>query len=754
MNIKPAQMNFALVALILCLPATALQQARAQSQPKPYNLLLNGSFETEAWMARIYPQYWDDRPEHWSRRDFVRMVKPDFPAADGQTVLQVDGPTDQVYLFQPLHLLPGRTYRFRVQVRSPGLDARGVQLRVHYGSTVFSAWSGRSDDWQPLEMTFKVPAEHAEGRVDIAFDTREGEQLWIDAATLTQVAGEVPVAKAPTLQVLDQDGQPATDDSVGPVHLRMTAPSQGGTIRYTIDGSEPHRFSTAYPGQPVRLIGSVKVRARHYHGGLQPSAVSSVSVSVRPDPASVPFVPASWGRPVDQWWQSAAYRTMAAGDTAYKKSQEPAKVINVADVRDAHPHSPTAGIQEAIDMLGDQPGTLWFPRDRGPYTLTGPVRKVKNYYDVTGQVLLLRRGDLRLISDGATIRYRGRFLGVTSMQYADERLFTQPVERIHIKGLVFDGQETSSSTIQIRHASRVLIEDCHFTGLVNPSGGHPGAIEMTSMPDNLWVRRCRFDSGAFAFYIDGLHSGGILQCHFGAGLQRGGVLMLTNNDMAPYSAAQRSTQYMVVDGCQFDLPIGANGVQATAANLLVSNNRQSGRMDRFVFLTGRGPSNIVSYLRYNGGGLHLVDNQLHSVRRLVHMLGEARQYTWPDRFMKHLIARNHVKQAQVLLSLQSERGGDGPADIEVRDNTVAQGLEQLLLINEMKPGGPVSNLLIEKNSFSGAGMVGAWVGPGDYANIRVRSNHLAGVADPMWRGPGYDPAAFSASDNRTGETDN
>lgn len=748
-----------LLAVITCWVASAsVTWAQAASSPEaesqPYNLLLNGSFETEAWFARIYSDQWGGRPEHWSRRDFVRMVEPQFPAADGQTVLQVDGPTEQVYLFQPTNLLPGRTYRLSVQVRSPRLDARGVQLRAHFGATVFSAWSGRSADWQPVELTFTVPADHTQGRIDIAFDTREGERLWIDAARLTQVDGQVPQAGAPTFEALDEFGDSVGEDSVGPVYLRMSTPTEGGTIRYTIDGSDPHRFSTAYPGQPVRLIGSVTVRARHFHGGMRPSPVSRVPITVRPDLTSVPFAPVTWGRPVTQWWRSTSYRSMPEGESAYREADKPAKVINVADVRDANPHSQTAGIQEAIDMLGDKPGTLWFPRDRGPYTVDGPVRKVKNYYDVTGQVLLLRRGDLRMISDGATIRYRGRFLGVTSMQYVDEGVFTRPIERIHIKGLVFDGQGSSSSTIQIRHASRVLIEDCHFTGLVNRPGGHPGAIEMTSMGDNLWVRRCRFDGGAFGLYIDGLHSGAMTQCHFGAGLERGGVLMLTNNDMARYSAAQRSTQYVAVDDCRFDLPIGANGIQATAANLLVSNNRQSGRLDRFVLLTGRGPSNLVPFLRYNGGGLHLVNNELDSVRRFVHMLGEARQYTWPEGFMKHVVSQNNVKSAEVLLGLQSERGGDGPADVGVHDNTVAGGLEHILLINEMKPGGPVRDVIIKRNRLAGSDMIGGWVGPGDYANIRIHHNTLRGMGPKMWQGPGYDAAAFEASDNVVRKTDN
>ena len=122
--------------------------------------------------------------------------------------------------------------------------------------------------------------------------------------------------------------------------------------------------------------------------------------------------------------------------------------INVADVRDAHPETKTAGIAEAIDELPEGGGTLWFPADRGPYVLTGGRQVIKNYYNAKG-VVVTTKNHVHWRSDGAVIQYQSPdytyIFSTTSGQNPKQRCLAQPATDYYFKGLTFDGMGKARS---------------------------------------------------------------------------------------------------------------------------------------------------------------------------------------------------------------------------------------------------------------------------------------------------------------------
>jgi hypothetical protein len=70
-----------------------------------------------------------------------------------------------------------------------------------------------------------------------------------------------------------------------PIQIRLTTPTAGAEIRYTINGSDPTESSARYTG-PFTLSRSSTVRARAYKAGLAPSPVTGHSFSFGPRTAS------------------------------------------------------------------------------------------------------------------------------------------------------------------------------------------------------------------------------------------------------------------------------------------------------------------------------------------------------------------------------------------------------------------------------------------------------------------------------------
>jgi hypothetical protein len=127
----------------------------------------------------------------------------------------------------------------------------------------------------------------------------------------------------------------------------------------------------------------------------------------------------------------------------------------------------------------------------------------------------------------------------------------------------------------------------------------------------VWCIRCRFfDRASFAIYIDGVHNGGVVDSTF-AGGYRNAILMLTNDDTAPFSERQRNVQYYVVANNRFVFE-GGGIIQMAAANTLITDNVVQGRHRHFVGSDGKWSRVMGAGLIYDFDGNVIRDNTIES----------------------------------------------------------------------------------------------------------------------------------------------
>jgi len=614
------------------------------------NLLYNPSFETPDWLDSDQAELWNWRPK-LTRRDTST-------AHSGQASLHIAGPTRDYNFQQSVALLPKTAYVLSAWVKVSVSKGKGIWLEYLPG-TGRTAPVRQTDGWQQIEVRLTTPDKIPTGMVRINWDMGEGDTAWIDDMRLEPADGRVPAAPPPKIS-------PAGGTFQGPVHVELSTDLAGAAIYYTTDGSDPTIFAARYV-EPVRLTGPTTVKARVYHAGHREGPVALARFELRPRLGpGVPFSPVGWGQDVEAWWAQHLYNP-AAPERFAGPIVSPAPRVNVADVRDAHPQTTTAGIEEALAQLPATGGTLWFPKDRGPYVVTKKPQTVHDYYQIGGPILILRRSHLHFLSDGAVLAYGGDLptelasgnmvglLNFSSMEFPDRRVLERPVGDFYFRGLHFDGGGKLVCALAFRHSSEVLVDDCEFRNFARTPAGHPGLISGNTVLDNLWARNCRFLQGKYGFFADGLHNGGLINCQFGADLQ-GGVLLFANNDMAPLSASQRSCQYMVVEGCRFASG-GREAILMTAANMLIRRNTAEGRLRTFVGHSGRGKSNIKHYLRYDGAGLKVLDNQVAQADVFVSLTNEVAQFTRPEQLMQNLIRGNRVDDVGALLLIDPTANG-------------------------------------------------------------------------------------------------
>lgn len=651
------------------------------------NLLYNPAFAAVDWFR-------EDASLHWMNRDFLER-KP-MEGAHGGYVLRAEGPAEG-YTFQDLQLVPGTAYRVVCRFRGE-VEDRGLRMSV---GARHSDWAEGGEAW--TEHAFTFVAEEGDAPLRLEFALGPGELLSVDRVSVAPVDGGVPKAPAPVLKT-------PTGSRPGPIHVGFENPLPGATIRYTVDGSDPHEFSTPYT-VPFVLHGPAEVRAAVFRGSHERSDLAGGVFEPAPQlEGGVPFHPVGWGEPVETWWERHPYNPAAPG-TFDGPVASPEPRIDVAEVRAAHPESTTAGIEEALALLPKRGGTLWFPKSGSPYTVTKASEVVKNYYLLDAPIHILRRSNIHFLSDGATIEVtHGKSEGAghpgifafCSMEYADNGEFQNPIRNFYFKGLTFDGTgDGAVSAFLFRHCADILFEDCTFTGFKNPTDRyHPGLVNATSMTDNIWMRRCRLDDAKFGVYWDGVHNGGFVDCEFGPGLVKAAVLLLTNNDMVHYSAVQRSCQYIVLSGSRFE-SAGESVLASTAANVLVEGNAMSGKYRRIVQQTGRGRSNMRPFVRYNGGGFQVLNNRIEDADTFAVFQRDCAQFTRHEQFtMDNRLSGNRVGRAGRLLVLRPRPELDRIANIELSDNRFEQVDGPLVEIN----GGAadrISDIRLEDNETGG-----------------------------------------------------
>lgn len=689
-----------------CSQASAAHLAPlARFTPEYPNLVYNASFEIPDWFDAQSCQFWQPR---------AFAICDASVSHSGRASLKFSGPCGG-YTFQELDLVPATEYELSAWVKSQSASKGAVVIKyiqLRPSGMELAALPApaavESSKWVRLHGRFKAPADHRTGWVRLDAALSKGQAVWVDDLELKPVAGQVAAAPAPSIV-------PPGGVLPGEQIVQMKSALPDGVIRYTIDGSDPHAFSTQYTG-PFWLAGSATVRARVFHGGYKPSAVTAARFELRPVLGpGVPIAPVHYGQDVQQWWAGHPYNPKSL-EAFTGEVQSPQPRIDVAKVRDEHPDSLTGGIEEALSMLPREGGTLWLPKARGPYVIRKPLQRAQSYYKFRASVLVLRRSNIHFLSDGAVIRsevpgeeaepgHPSEVLAFCSMEYADHGRLQHPSRNFYFHDLVFDGGGTSAAALRFTHCCDVLIDDCTFRNFKNFASG---LLNVTSKSDNVWARRCTFEGASpFAVYFDGVHNGGLVDCTFGPGLTQGGFLGFTNNDMAPYSASQRTCQYVVISGCTFAGP-GREAVLITGANSLIVANQLEGSFGTFVHQQGRGQSNVLPYLRYRGSGIKVIDNRLRQVRTLALFSGDVIQN---DAFAPQIteVRGNHAESAEALAAFDPVspdaalfNRDSRIAGVEVRDNEVAGASLPQIRINATAAD-RLSDVHIEHNIFRGPG---------------------------------------------------
>ncbi len=414
----------------------------------------------------------------------------------------------------------------------------------------------------------------------------------------------------------------------------------------------------------------------------------------------VPFYPIDWNQTVDEWWKNHSFNPNSPNN--FEKVVSPQPVINVAEVRKANPQTTTAGIAEALKRLPSKGGTLYFPKKEGPYRITAPEKAVNSYYYSQGAILLHRRSNIHFLSDGAEIQCSSAVFGISSLEFLDKRTFNRPVRNFYFRGLHFNGIKEADIALNFIHACDVLIKDCTFTNFA-PSRqaegkrswkNHPAPIVVTAMSDNVWVRNCTFSGSRWGVYWDGVHNGGILNCDFPGPFAAGGVLIMTNNDMAPFSPTQRNAQFIVIAGNNFHG--GNSAVNLSSSNCLVINNKAK---DLKTFFTqhGRPKSNVQRGITYEIYGNSILQNELEGVSVFSAWAMPCRSF---GKRSPNVIAGNNAKGLDLILTHDFNRP-DYLENIVIRKNKFAGTKFQPQIRLNPKADRLINNIVVQSNKLLG-----------------------------------------------------
>lgn len=623
---------FAILAgLFLAVPA-GLQ---AEVTPFPYdmperhypNILYNGSFETINWFDFEYAEKWGGRGSRplsrWRETRFAHTGEACYMASGGES--GVDRYDQQV-----IRLVPDTDYVLSVYaLTTTTLSGNGIQLQLYQiePSPVLVATTSYMNDatttWTRFEASFTAPSSFASGVLRIRSELAAGDLIMIDDIQIVPAGGaSLPVAPVPTFV------SPAAGSHVGPQYVTLSTTVPDAEIRYTVDGSDPNIYSTQYL-YPFWLGGDGTVKARVFHNGYEDSPVASRTFDIQPEhvAGAVPFFPVGYDQTVDDWWDEHHYNPASPNFIPLEAvTSNTTAIINVDDARTSNPGTTTGGIAEALALLPPEGGTLWFPASGSPYVITEPTQEdgYDNLYDCFGSVLILEKSNIHFVSNGAVIEgqlpdVNGRLMfGFESNDFHHRHTLQVPSRNFLFQNIIFDGGwdgTTTDTTVAysaflFRHTCDVLFQECTFQNFKRDPGGVHGAyINASSKSDNIWMRNCDFIGDAqFQIYLDGTHNSGAVNCTFET--PRGVAALFTNNDVANWSAEERTIQYFVMNNC--DITGGSASYVAIAgasmANCLFSHNRVRGPFATFFQQIGRGESSIVPYLRYSGLGLSIHHN--------------------------------------------------------------------------------------------------------------------------------------------------
>ncbi len=401
----------------------------------------------------------------------------------------------------------------------------------------------------------------------------------------------------------------------------------------------------------------------------------------------IPSYPIDWSQDVQTWWEHHPLNPKSPKPFKDVVAWEPR--INVAEVRAKNPKSTTAGIEEALQMLPKEGGTLWFPKEGSPYIVTKTFDKAENKTPIIGAILVLRKNNIGFVSDGAEIRSAEPIFAFSSMDFFDFKKFQNPSHTFYFKQLIFNGDQKASSAMLFNRCRDVLIDGCTFKNYVN-APIETGMIRAETKTENLWCRQCKFESGRWAILWRGVHAGGAINCTFGPDLPSC-LTFLEQDEVAETEGRQPCSQYIVVANSTF---IGKSNVTVAlyGSNCLVMDNMVENTV-HFVRSCGR----WVSWIQYTYFGNRIVNNTIKSCETFLEIEGFGNIPNQVCEISGYIIRNNDIASLENALILNPREESILIRDLEMSHNKLYGPF--LPKIRVLHLG--VANIRITDNDFSG-----------------------------------------------------
>ena len=143
-------------------------------------------------------------------------------------------------------------------------------------------------------ITHAFEPEYPEQDAGISFGLEDGHDRYFAAPTPGQANAAGTLGTVADVSMSQPHGLFAS-----PTTVTLSSETQGATIRYTVDGSEPTSSMGSVYSTPLQLTRSTILRARAFKAGWTPSGTSTQSyiflADVANQPASPEGFPSTWG---------------------------------------------------------------------------------------------------------------------------------------------------------------------------------------------------------------------------------------------------------------------------------------------------------------------------------------------------------------------------------------------------------------------------------------------------------------------------
>ena len=151
-----------------------------------------------------------------------------------------------------------------------------------------------------------------------------------------------------------------------PVDVSITCPTEGATIRYTTDGSDPAVDSTVYSA-PITIKDGCTVKARAYKDGMSPSLITSAAYVISGLAAALDTPGLVWTTTSDWTWEAETTNTHDGVDA-----------VLVQDYADAKSYYPRVA-ELSASIAGPATVSFWYATRKARATFFVMIDGEKEY---------------------------------------------------------------------------------------------------------------------------------------------------------------------------------------------------------------------------------------------------------------------------------------------------------------------------------------------------------------------------------------